>query len=68
MADFLAYERHGEFLDLTAELGHLISESSLEDALARINRSAFVITSTQRPTEDLVYPFDRTLTADSHAD
>ena len=61
LAEFFAYDRHRMFLNLTPELGHAIFAVTLDEARAAIDRSAFVITMSGRPREDLVYPFDHAI-------
>ena len=61
VVDFLSYARHHDLLDLKEELGHSIFAITLDDAVAKINRSAFVITTSEDSTGVLATPFERTL-------
>ncbi len=61
VVNFVAFERHRHLLDLTGELGHSIFPTNLEASVARIDRSAFVVTADARPEGQLLLPFDVTI-------
>jgi hypothetical protein len=59
--DFLAYERRRVPLALHGELGLTVFATDLNDAMAKLDRSSFVVTAEHRSESQLVFPFDRTL-------
>jgi len=61
VAKFLAYERHGVALGVGGQLGHTLFAESRPTMTAKIDGSAFVATTPQRPVEEFVSPGDRTL-------